>query len=52
MLNIQSINEAFENYREERFIANKIKEDFDKVQGKKTLLLKCSIHSKPSIEKF
>ena len=30
----KSINEAFENYREERFIANKIKEDFDKVYGK------------------
>ncbi|TNV81003.1 hypothetical protein FGO68_gene13912 [Halteria grandinella] len=29
----KSINEAFENYREERFIANKIKEDFDKVYG-------------------
>ena len=30
---LQSIIEAFENYREERFIANKIKEDLDKIYG-------------------
>ncbi|CDW82199.1 dynein light chain [Stylonychia lemnae] len=29
----QSIFEAFENLREERFIANKIRDDFDKIFG-------------------
>jgi hypothetical protein len=30
---LQSIQEAFENFREERFIANKIRDDFDKAYG-------------------
>ena len=43
---IQYINEAFENYREERYIANKIKEDMDKQYGK--LNLNNALHLGPS----
>ena len=31
----QSIFEAFDNFKEEKYIANKIKDDFDKQYGKK-----------------
>lgn len=33
LIRIKSIQEAFENLREERFIANKIRDDFDKIYG-------------------